>query len=271
MCELEKKQAFFPLWFAEVFYLCLWGFEGAQCVHKEDALPPAGHCRQQTKEGISFIHLHWLDSDERKTLAMTQRAQGTTECSSTHDRDDLQGRIQPSSWKQRWTRLSLSPSTPPAVLLVEGVRTGQAPNATSKATAGISKDWTLLLPCMQWALHALPANQHRSLDAKSSPSGDGTVWGWAPSSSGAGMEGQFQAAAAALQTVQRPVRLSQADSTADAAEGMAGGKEDIWRIRRKILSGASRAGKAPGSSDSAWGRQICGGEPCLPAAWDQLW
>lgn len=41
------------------------------------------------------------------------------------------------------------------------------------------------------------------------------------------MEGLFQAAAAASQTAQRPVRLSQADSTAAAAEGIAGGEEQI--------------------------------------------
>ena len=147
------------------------------------------------------------------------------------------------------------------------------PSAASEATADISKDWTPLFPCMQWALHALAANQHTSLDAKHSPDGDGVRLSVTPQGCpprGAGTEGLSQAAASALQTARRPVRLSQADGRAAAAEGIAGGKEQMERIRWKTLSGARRAGRAPGSSDSAWGRQPGRGEPCPAAAWDQL-
>lgn len=102
---------------------------------------------------------------------------------------------------------------PPGLLLVGQVRMGYVPNAASKATAAVSKDWTPLFPCTQRASHALTANQHTSLDAKLSLDGDGTSVRLSFTSQGcparrAGMEGLFQAAAAALQTAQRPVCLS---------------------------------------------------------------
>lgn len=157
---------------------------------------------------------------------VTQRVQGM--CSSTHHRDYLQGRVQPTSESRGGQKLSLSPSPPPAVLLVEGMRMGWAPNLflAPKATAGTSKGWTPLVPYMQRAWHVLTATSTHHWMPNVHP----VVMGQCQAErscppGGAGTEGLFPAAA--LQTARRPVHLSQADSTAAAAEGIAGGKEQI--------------------------------------------
>lgn len=80
------------------------------------------------------------------------------------------------------------------------------------------------------------------------------------------MEGLFQASVAALQTAWRPVRLRQADSTAVAAEGIAGGKRANLKDEMEKAERCQTGRQSAGSGDSAWGRRNGGESP----AWAQL-